>query len=121
MILTTHYMEEAENLCERIVIMDQGRFLASGSLQELLRSRGGGELIEFFAGEANPESFNDMPGLIRLEHVSNETLRAVVKSSGPALHYLLERFGPDSPCMQDLTCRKMNLDDLFTIMTGRHL
>ncbi|HYG18219.1 MAG TPA: ABC transporter ATP-binding protein, partial [Ohtaekwangia sp.] len=46
MILTTHYMEEAEVLCERILIMDKGRFLASGTLTELNSQHGEGDLVE---------------------------------------------------------------------------
>ena len=121
MILTTHYMEEAEALCERIVIMDRGRFLAAGSLQELLRTEGGGEIIEFNESGTSRESFQDMPGLIRLESAAQGRIRAVVAEVAPALNYLLQRFATNSEAMKDLTCRKMNLDDLFTLMTGRHL
>ncbi len=47
LILTTHYMEEAEYLCERIIIMNQGRILAEGTLEELLRTHGAMEIISF--------------------------------------------------------------------------
>ncbi|MBU44865.1 MAG: ABC transporter ATP-binding protein [Spirochaetaceae bacterium] len=127
MILTTHYMEEAENLCERIIIMDQGRFLASGTMNELLRNQGGGDILEF---SLEPQALNspdlhsdwsDTPGFIALEKPGQGRLRIIVSDVRPALQYLMQRLGPDSWNLRELVCRRMNLDDLFTRMTGRHL
>ena len=121
MILTTHYMEEAETLCERIVIMDRGTFLAKGSLNELLRSHGGGDILEFDSPLSDTGLYEDAPGLIRSERPSPQRLRLIVRDLRPALTYLLEKLGSDSPQLRELVCRKMNLDDLFTMMTGRRL
>lgn len=127
MILTTHYMEEAENLCERITIMDRGRFLASGSLNDLLRDQGGGDILEFamepekLAGPDLEQEWKSIPGFIRLERPGQSRLRIIVSDVRPALAFLMEKMGPDSWHLKELVCRRMNLDDLFTIMTGRHL
>ncbi|NTV52832.1 MAG: ABC transporter ATP-binding protein [Candidatus Firestonebacteria bacterium] len=61
LVLTTHYMEEAEALCDRIVIMDHGRFLAEGTLAELLAQHGGGEILEFHTGKRPPAGAFRLP------------------------------------------------------------
>ena len=56
LILTTHYMEEAQNLCERILMMDQGKILAEGSFSDLLKKFGEGDLIDY-----------EIDGVLRIE------------------------------------------------------
>tara|TARA_B100002051_G_scaffold276021_1_gene322129 strand:+ start:21858 stop:22850 length:993 start_codon:yes stop_codon:yes gene_type:complete len=127
LILTTHYMEEAENLCERIIIMDRGKFLASGTMNDLLRSQEGGDILEFplEASELNrpdlENAWKDTPGFIRIEKPGQNRIRLVVKDVRPALQYLFEKLGTDAWNLKELVCRRMDLDDLFTRMTGRHL
>ncbi len=120
LILTTHYMEEAEKLCDRILIMDRGRFLAGGSLPELLRLHGGGEIIEF-AYSGNSNKFAKVPGLLRSEGLTRGRMRLVVQDIHRALPAVWKIIGTGRSGPSDLVCRRMNLDDLFTIMTGRHL
>ena len=59
MILTTHYMEEAENLCDYIIIMDNGVILKEGTLQQLLEDDTGEKVVEFTAEKAiSPKEIN---------------------------------------------------------------
>ena len=127
LILTTHYMEEAENLCERIIIMDRGRFLASGSMTDLLRNQGGGDILEFpldpeeISRPGLEKDWSNIPGFIRMERPGQNRIRLIVSDVRPALQFLFAKLGPDSWNLKELVCRRMNLDDLFTRMTGRHL
>lgn len=124
LILTTHYMEEAEYLCDRILIMNQGQIIAGGTLDELLGQYQMNEMIEFSL-KKDPVSFvslKDIPGYTDF-HWNNDSLEGkllvkdIVKALPPFLgvikenEYLLEKF----------ECRKMTLDDLFLTMTGKRL
>jgi ABC-2 type transport system ATP-binding protein len=58
-ILTTHYMEEAERLCERVAIMDHGRVIALGTPQQLIATLGGEDIVEFAVGGANDSQVSE--------------------------------------------------------------
>jgi ABC-2 type transport system ATP-binding protein len=65
LILTTHYMEEAQYLCDRIVVLDRGEILADGTLEELLGAFATGELIEFeLLTAVPPGSVTQLPGYL---------------------------------------------------------
>jgi len=123
LILTTHYMEEAAYLCERIVIMDQGTILAEGTLKQLLSKHVKGEIISFTVDRLLQKDM--LPGQQDLLNFSfdKDTL------SGELLVTDIVRFLPDFLLfvqkegirIDSLECRKMTLDDLFTSMTGRHI
>lgn len=122
MILTSHYMEEASYLCDRIVIMDSGKVLARGTLEELLSEFMAGEIIEFSVnGNFTAE---DLPNLNKLKSQKlDETGRWILVVDDlinylPGLQKVIENRGYQ---MTYLECRKMTLDDLFISMTGRHL
>ncbi|MFL5731037.1 MAG: ABC transporter ATP-binding protein, partial [Cytophagaceae bacterium] len=67
MILTTHYMEEAEYLCDRILIMDKGQFLAEGTLAELISKHGEGDVIEFGLNrKLDTAEFSTLPGMKKM-------------------------------------------------------
>lgn len=122
MILTTHYMEEAEVLCERILIMDKGKFIASGTLSELTAKHGEGELIEItFAQNFAIEQFN-VPGIRKLNWVaSNTKVQIFVDNIAEVLPAIIAMARANNVELAELTSRKMTLDDLFISMTGRHL
>jgi ABC-2 type transport system ATP-binding protein len=123
MILTTHYMEEAENLCDYIVIVDKGVILKEGTLQQLLEEETNEKVVEFTAerpffnkdlvssglpfpihkGEAEDQGFitlndfeNDLPAFM-----------AFMKSKNIRI--------------KNLECRRKTLDDLFIGLTGRKI
>jgi ABC-2 type transport system ATP-binding protein len=123
MILTTHYMEEASYLCDRIVIMDSGKVLARGTLENLLSDHMAGEIIEFSVNGAITQS--DLPDSEQLKSYKQEQASGrwvlVVEDLVeylPKLQKVIESSGHQ---MTYLECRKMTLDDLFISMTGRHL
>jgi len=123
LILTTHYMEEAQYLCERILMMDQGKILAEGSLSDLLDKFAEGELIEFkIEGVFPTEKADQIPGIISSRWNQNTGEgQLTVKNISETLPVFLKLFENSSIYLTALECRKRTLDDLFLAMSGRRL
>lgn len=122
MILTTHYMEEAEVLCERILIMDKGQFIAAGTLPELNARHGEGDLIEITFAKDFDIAAAKLSGVKRLNWINANTQAQIfVDNISEALPSIIESTRKDNIQITALTSRKMTLDDLFISMTGRHL
>ena len=123
LILTTHYMEEAQYLCERILMMDQGKILAEGSLSYLLDKFGEGDLIEYVIDGFFPtKKAKELPGVLscRWDENSGEG-RLTVKNISETLPVFLQLVENSSISLTSLECRRRTLDDLFLAMSGRHL
>jgi ABC-2 type transport system ATP-binding protein len=122
MILTTHYMEEAEVLCERILIMDKGQFIATGTLDELNARHGEGELIEItFEHNFDIETLH-LSGLKKLNWITPHTKAQIfVDNIAEVLPLIIQEAKNKNTKILELSSRKMTLDDLFISMTGRHL
>jgi ABC-2 type transport system ATP-binding protein len=120
LILTTHYMEEAEKLCDRIIIIDYGRMLVRGTLDELLNQCNSNEIIEVSFDQDPDFSLHDLPGIrsIRNDNGLNYLEVERITNTMPALVKLTEK---NNVKIKTLECRKVTLDDLFISMTGRHL
>lgn len=123
MILTTHYMEEADYLCERIVIIDHGKVLAKGTLEELLSVYDSNEIIEFRLKEEVrdfklPEREK---GHQRSWDEKEQEWRISVDEIVDYLPDFLAAIKEQNLTLETLECRKMTLDDLFIKMTGRRL
>jgi lipooligosaccharide transport system ATP-binding protein len=116
MLLTTHYMEEAAQLCDRILVMDQGRILAAGTPARLIEEHVGREVIELHdAGSVPAELLDRLAGLSdRLERVGDEVYLYFGdgRSPGAALP-LLEQVA--------FSQRRATLEDVFLRLTGRDL
>lgn len=123
MILTTHYMEEASYLCDRIVIMDQGKIIAQGGLDELLSQNQSEDIIEFFpSGEPGKLGLEGMPWLKKYSFDSRRNkITIFVTEILEALPDILEQSEAKGIGIGGLTCRRMALDDLFISLTGRRL
>src|SRR5690606_38674667 len=120
--LTTHYMEEAEVLCERILIMDKGQFIASGTLSELNAKHGEGDLIEITFAENFDIGGIDIHGVKRLNWLTPHTRAQIfVENVSEVLPSIIESTQKNNVRITALSSRKMTLDDLFISMTGRHL
>jgi len=123
LILTTHYMEEAEALCDRILFMDQGKILADGSLSDLLKQSGLSEVIHFeldraFEHLSLPEPLRDLPfELSENQRAGKVAVEQVTQVLPPFLRWI----GEQGYGLNELQSRKMTLDDLFVSMTGRRL
>jgi ABC-2 type transport system ATP-binding protein len=126
LILTTHYMEEAEKLCDRIVIMDRGKIIAQGSLRQLLSHFSGGEIITFRIND-KPDSdiFSRINGIVGIKWINGEQQTAVgmmeVEEIAKSLPPFLEVLKENRIDLLELVSHKKTLDDLFVSMTGRRL
>ena len=124
-VLTTHYMEEAERLCDRVAVMDHGKVIALGSPRDLIASLGADHIVEFSLADGGAEPLPEaalaaLPGVKaarrdgpRFSLTVTEAHRAV-----PALMLELERRGVG---MTELVTHHATLEDLFLSLTGRHL
>ncbi|MDN5212075.1 ABC transporter ATP-binding protein [Fulvivirgaceae bacterium BMA12] len=123
MILTTHYMDEAAYLCDKIVIMDSGKILAEGTLEQLLSKHKKGEVISFETnGPIPPDQLPGGDKIIKsvIEPVANKG-EIIIEDLVSYLPSFLEFIKNQNLVLTSLECRKMTLDDLFIAMTGRHL
>jgi len=116
-------MEEAAYLCDRIVIMDQGRIIAQGGLEELLSQNQSEEIIEFSpSGDPAKLEFESMPWLKKYTFdTGRNKLTLFVTGIMDALPDVIERSESRGIGIVALTCRRMTLDDLFISLTGRRL
>lgn len=123
LILTTHYMEEAEFLCDRIIIMDQGKILVEGTLDQLISTNKHTELIEFSVNHSiNTNNLPEFEGAQKFifDRKSGKG-QLFVNDIVSALPVFLKQMEQQHLHLKTLQCRKMNLDDLFISLTGRHL
>jgi ABC-2 type transport system ATP-binding protein len=124
-VLTTHYMDEAEKLCDRISVVDRGRIIAEGTPRELIRSLGGDHVIEIAVEpggerELGPEELRDLPS-VRAVHAEAGHLVLAVSEPHVALAPLLERLAARGFALSSLGTRHASLEDVFVSLTGRHL
>jgi lipooligosaccharide transport system ATP-binding protein len=118
LVLTTHYMDEAEQLCDRLVVMDGGRIVASGSPRELIAAHSTREVLELRLTDTDRESLKArVDGLAdRIEELPDRVL--VYTDDGEAASDVLHERGlrPVSTLV-----RRSSLEDVFLRITGRSL
>lgn len=122
-IYTTHYMEEAQELCDRIAIVDHGRVLACGTLGELQALAGGDQLLVV----SGP--FAEREGRVRLEAVAGTrvlsaadgSLVLALEQDGPGLLEVLPRVFSSGLDLADVSIQKPDLESVFLSLTGREL
>jgi ABC-2 type transport system ATP-binding protein len=124
-LLTTHYMEEAERLCDRVAILDHGRVIALGTPRSLIASLGAEHVVEFALvdGAARAPSVDELAGLPGVHAVRPGPDRtaltvAAVHRAVPALLALVERRGAE---LSLLATHHATLEDVFVALTGRQL
>jgi ABC-2 type transport system ATP-binding protein len=124
-VLTTHYMDEAERLCDRIAVVDRGKVIARGTPRELIRSLGGDHVIEIAveegrAGGLRPEDLADLPS-VRAAHAEAGHLVLTVAEPHVAISPLLDRVASRGFTLASLATRHASLEDVFVSLTGRRL
>ena len=123
-LLTTHYMDEAQMLCDRVAVVDQGRVIALGTPRELIASLGAEHVVEFAvtAGQPAPplETLRQLPGVTDVRTEDDRVLLSAseVHLAVPALLAVLEASGAP---LSLLTTHSATLEDVFVKLTGRHL
>ena len=124
-LLTTHYMEEAARLCERVAIVDHGQVIALGTPRDLVASLGAEHVVEFAVDEAQSaaltlEGLRALPSVFGVAHEAG-SLRLTVREvhrAVPALLALLAEHGAEPT---QLTTHHATLEDVFMARTGRSL
>jgi ABC-2 type transport system ATP-binding protein len=122
-MLTTHYMDEAERLCDRVGVVDHGRVIALGTPAELIAKVGGEHVIEFEA-DGDPGPLADaLAGLPSVTAVRPEGGGFSLTAGEPhvALPALLARLHDLGRGLLRLSTRHVSLEDVFVTLTGRHL
>jgi ABC-2 type transport system ATP-binding protein len=129
-LLTTHYMDEAERLCDRLAIVDHGQIIAEGSPESLIEKLGGNHVVEFsmsangggdvLAGAADGEMWRGLPSVESVRE-DDGLIALNVKQPHLTIPALLDAVVKQGRTLQHLSTRQASLEDVFVQLTGRHL
>ena len=121
-VYTTHYMEEAERLCDRIAILDEGRIAAVGTLQELLGMIGMGQVIELRGPAIASIGFSveGRPEVVKVER-DRDLLRVSVKSAADARALIAGPIWESDDQIESLEVHRVSLEQVFIHLTGKAL
>jgi ABC-2 type transport system ATP-binding protein len=122
-LLTTHYMEEAERLCDRVAIVDHGKVIALGTPRELILELGGDHVVELEVGDTALLEFGDLEKLPSVSacHREGNGVTLAVKEVHLAVPALMEHLRARGAGLEHLSTRHASLEDVFVSLTGRHL
>jgi ABC-2 type transport system ATP-binding protein len=120
-LLTTHYMDEAEKLCERVAIMDHGKVIARGTPRELIASIGVEHVVEVSTGtEPDVAAIGRIAGVLAARAANGGVVMQVAELHR-AVPALLEELGRQGNPPTELRTHSATLEDVFVALTGRHL
>jgi ABC-2 type transport system ATP-binding protein len=124
-LLTTHYMEEAERLCDRVAVIDHGKLIALGSPRELIASLGGQEVIEVTLEDGAGATLDEgavarLPGVHGVRRTAS-SFSLTVEPLHVALPALVDYLRVSSLRLERLATRHATLEDVFVSLTGRGL
>jgi len=123
-LLTTHYMDEAERLCDRLAIVDHGQIIAEGTPAELIERLGGHHVVEFEASGngtgSGAERWKTLPGVEAIRQ-DDGVVCLTVREPHQTIPALLDAVGRAGGQLEHLTTRQASLEDVFVKLTGRHL
>jgi ABC-2 type transport system ATP-binding protein len=111
-ILTTHYMREAEELCDRIAFIKAGRILAEGTPDELKRQIRIGDVIALRLEPGAPRGLSDLPGVLQV-HVKGDQIECTVDSSEKRLSEILRWLHEQNVLVRDCQVREPELEEVF--------
>jgi ABC-2 type transport system ATP-binding protein len=123
LVITTHYMDEAEGLCDRLAIVDHGKVVALGSPTELKRKVSGGDIVESeFSRLPEPalKALEKSDFVLEIKRREN-SLTILVKNGAEAVPRIVELVDANGGKIKTITLRELTLDDVFLYFTGRSL
>ncbi len=129
-LLTTHYMDEAERLCDRLAIVDHGQIIAEGTPSDLIERLGGHHVVEFQVSDhvsnnanGDKDNLDHWRSLPSVESVRREdsTVCLSVREPHLTIPALLNAVTNDGRQLEHLSTRQASLEDVFVQLTGRHL
>lgn len=121
-VYTTHYMDEAERLCDRIAIIDHGAILAEGTLPQLKQAAGEREIVALrgtFRPDAGPPDLGSLPGVEIIKMTEEEILFSLANAERQ-VSSILEKIGSVGE-VREVAIRQPSLENLFIKLTGREL
>jgi ABC-2 type transport system ATP-binding protein len=118
-IYTTHYLEEAEKLCDRIAIIDHGKILAQGTLRELVKLAGEGNIVTV-SGAFSREQVGPLVKGVAVEHLENGSLRMLIPGQAE-LSGALGRLFSAGISIGEVSIQEPSLEGVFIKLTGREL
>jgi ABC-2 type transport system ATP-binding protein len=123
-LLTTHYMDEAERLCDRLAIIDHGKIIAEGTPSELIKRYCGQNMVEFAVTPtidgAGRDLWKSLPG-VEAVHEEDGLTSLSVREAHQTIPALLDAVEERGWRLVHLTTRQASLEDVFVHLTGRHL
>jgi ABC-2 type transport system ATP-binding protein len=123
-LLTTHYMDEAERLCDRLAIIDHGQLIAEGTPSDLIDRLGGHHVVEFsVTGNSDGtalDKWRALPGVDSVRH-DDGLVCLNVREPHRTIPALLDAVHNQGSQLLHLTTRQASLEDVFVRLTGRHL
>jgi len=120
-ILTTHYMEEAEALSDHVCIMDHGKIIGEGSPQELSAQLGQETIIEFTAGEATDDSISLLESVCKAARMDGDQVTVETEDLISTMEHLLAWAKKRNIELKNMVVRQPNLEDVFLSLTGRRI
>ncbi len=120
-ILTTHYMEEAEALSDLVCIMDHGVIIAQGTPRELTQDFGEETMIEFRADDLPAEALEKLQACCKDFRVDGATVTLETEDLPATMESLLAWSREQDMPLRNLIVRQPNLEDVFLSLTGRRL
>jgi len=123
LVITTHYLDEAENLCDRLAIVDHGKIVAEGTPTELKRKISGGDIVE---ADFSSLPDNALKALEKADFVlgvkkRDGGLTILVKNGAEAVPKIVSLIDSNGGKLRTITLRELTLDDVFLEVTGRSL
>ena len=124
-VLTTHYMEEAQNLCERLAIMDQGRLVAVDTPANLISRLGATYSVKVVLAnpltDAQIAAFDDGVEVVQGQFQDKNTYLLRLKDSSKSLGPVLEQIGKNGSGLEHMEITPVTLEDVFLELTGKGL
>ncbi len=122
-VITTHYLDEAEVLCDRVAIIDYGRLVALGTSMDLKREVMGGDVVEAEFSSLPERAFEALKNSTLILHLKkrDNNLTILVKSGAEAVPKIVELVDANGGRIRTVTFREPTLDDVFLHFTGRSI
>ena len=122
-VLTTHYLDEAENLCDRLAIVDYGKVVALGNSTELKRNATGGDVVEAEVAALPSQALEALKtSKFALDVKKREsTLTVLVRNGAEAVPKIVQLVDANGGKIRSITLRAPTLDDVFLYYTGRSI
>jgi ABC-2 type transport system ATP-binding protein len=123
LVITTHYMDEAESLCDRLAIIDHGKVVALGTPQELKRKAMGGDVVEaefFSLPDVAFKALEKSDFVLNVKR-HDSAIALLVKNGAEAVPRIVELVGANGGRLRTIALREPTLNDVFLHFTGRGL